>query len=110
MITRTIRWLKALPRVSAHYLSGGENMSLQCMHQPSSLRSKILFCGLLLVVGLLLFPQSSKAEVEGRPCELPDMLIEYGDLTTCRLESGASHTYRFVGTMGESVVLQMTRQ
>ena len=73
----------------------------------------VVFIGWLVVSLTLFLPAISKAEIEGTQCnpEPTDMNIAYGDLITCSIDPvGDSDTFRFFGTIDDTIVLQATRQ
>jgi hypothetical protein len=68
--------------------------------------------GIVLWLGLfLILTGSALAEVEGIPCspEPTEMSFTYGDLITCQINSvGDSDIFRFSGSAGQNIVLQVT--
>jgi hypothetical protein len=66
-----------------------------------------------LVIGFLCCPTMSGAAAEGISCtpEPTDMIITYGDLITCKVESnGDSDIFRFSGISGESITIISSNQ
>ncbi|MBI3989402.1 MAG: hypothetical protein HY347_07270 [candidate division NC10 bacterium] len=76
-------------------------------------RIMLLFAWLLCSIAFVVSPQYGEAAVEGRGCspEPTDMVISYGDLVNCRIDSiGDTDVFRFSGTAGEVIIVQVSQQ
>jgi hypothetical protein len=70
-------------------------------------------CLMLTVLAFLLFPEPGKTDVEGRACdsEQTNMLVEYGDLTTCSINPiGDVDVFQFKGSAGEVIIVRLNPQ
>jgi hypothetical protein len=68
---------------------------------------------MLTVLAFLLFPEPGKTDVEGRACdsEQTNILIEYGDLITCRIDPiGDVDAFQFKGSAGEVIIVRLNPQ
>lgn len=78
-----------------------------CNHFASRLKYSIFSAAFLLL--LLAFPGLANAAVEGQACvaEPTDELIAYSNLRTCTVSPiGDNDIYRFVGALGETVLIR----
>jgi hypothetical protein len=69
-----------------------------------------LVLAIIATICLVAFSQRSHAATESIPCspEPTDMVIKYGDVIACQLETvGDADIYRFSGKVGETVLIQV---